>query len=55
VQRIELLSSTSDLTRDRRLRELMEGLSVGKPPPMLPQPVIMVILPRSPRDSGDCG
>jgi hypothetical protein len=55
VQRIELLSSTSDLARDRRLRELMEGLSVGTPPPTLPQPVIMVILPRSPRESGDCG
>jgi hypothetical protein len=51
-----LLSSTGDAGRDRRIREILAGLPVGRaPPPALPQPVIMVILPRSPQDSGDCG
>jgi len=54
VRRVELLSSTGDQARDRRIRNLLEGVAVGKPPRMLPQPVVMVILPRSIRDSGDC-
>jgi hypothetical protein len=54
VRRVELLSSTGDQTRDRRIQSLLQGISVGKPPPGLPQPVAMVILPRSFQDSGDC-
>lgn len=54
VQRVELLSTTGDQARDRRVHELIEGISIGKPPPKLPQPIVMVILPRSPQDSGDC-
>jgi hypothetical protein len=50
-----LLSSTGDAERDRRIRDVLAGLPVGRaPPPALPQPVIMVILPRAPQDSGDC-
>jgi secretin/TonB-like protein len=54
VRRIELLSSTGDQARDHRISNLLEGISAGKPPPILPQPVVMVILPLSIRDSGDC-
>jgi hypothetical protein len=54
VERVELLSSTGDQVRDRRIRELLQGISVVKPPAMMPQPVVMVILPRSVTDSGDC-
>jgi hypothetical protein len=54
VRRIELLSSTGDLARDERIHELVRSISVGGPPPMLPQPITMVILPRSPQESGDC-
>jgi hypothetical protein len=54
VRRVELLSSTGDQARDRRIQSLLQGISVGKPPPRLPQPVVMVILPRSFQDSGDC-
>jgi hypothetical protein len=52
----DLLSSTGDPMRDRRLQQTLVGIAIGRaPPPMLPQPVIVVILPRSPRESGDCG
>ncbi|GGF06543.1 hypothetical protein GCM10011611_10060 [Aliidongia dinghuensis] len=55
VSRADLLSSTGDPVRDRRLHETLVGSGVGTPPPVaLPQPVIVVILPRSPQVSGDC-
>jgi hypothetical protein len=55
VERVELLSSTGDRARDIRIGQLLKGLSGAKPPETLPQPVVMVILPRSTADSGDCG
>lgn len=55
ISTADLLSSTGDAVRDQRLRSVLAGTSVGKaPPPTLPQPIVMVILPRSPQDSGDC-
>jgi hypothetical protein len=54
VVRVELLSSTGDRARDLRISELLKGISGAKPPEMMPQPVVMVILPRSVSDSGDC-
>lgn len=54
VKRVELLSSTGDATRDSRLHELMTQVSVEPPPPMLRQPIVLVILPRPPEATGDC-
>ncbi len=55
VSAANLLSSTGNPERDRRIRGILAGISVGKsPPPTLPQPIIMVILPRLTAESGDC-
>jgi hypothetical protein len=54
VVRVELLSSTGNQARDLRISELLKGISGARPPEMMPQPVVMVILPRSVSDSGDC-
>lgn len=54
IRRVELLSSTGDASRDRRIRMLLHGISIEKPPLALPQPITMVILPRSQEESGDC-
>ncbi len=54
VERIDLLSSTGDAQRDRRLSRILSNVVAEQPPKALPQPVIMVILPRLPQDSGDC-
>ncbi|MCK9917207.1 STN domain-containing protein [Microbacteriaceae bacterium K1510] len=54
VRRIALLSSTGDSARDRRIQERLASISTEAPPLGLPQPIGMVILPRPPRDSGDC-
>ena len=55
ISEVDLLSSTGDPRRDVRLHEILKGLSVGaSPPSALPQPVVMVILPRSSEFSGDC-
>lgn len=50
-----LLSSSGSPDRDRRMHQALVGIAVGRvPPPALPQPVVMVILPRPARQSGDC-
>ena len=54
VARVELLSSTGDQAHDGQIRRLLTGLTVARPPSELPQPVVMVILPRAPADNGDC-
>ncbi|MBB4200028.1 hypothetical protein CCR94_21770 [Rhodoblastus sphagnicola] len=53
-ENVELLSSTGDHDRDVRIDAMLRGIAASKPPEGLPQPVIMVILPRSPQVSGDC-
>lgn len=55
VTRVELLSSTGDAARDSRVRELMTQISAEPPPPMLRQPIVLLILPRPPDATGDCG
>jgi hypothetical protein len=56
VHRSELLGSTGNADRDQMLSEILSGLPVGKAPPAdLPQPVTLVILPRSPNATNDCG
>ena len=54
VTRVELLSSTGDAARDSRVHELMTQVSAEPPPPMLRQPIVLVILPRPPEATGDC-
>ncbi len=53
-ERIDLLSSTGDDDRDSRIRRALLAMSTERPPSALPQPVVMVILPRTPQASGDC-
>lgn len=52
----ELLSSTGNPQRDRTIAELLRRLRVEQsPPPGMAQPFTMVISPRPPAQSGDCG
>ncbi len=56
VLRSVLLGSTGNRDRDRALPEMLAGLSMGDAPPIgLPQPVTLVVLPRSPDLTEDCG
>jgi hypothetical protein len=55
VAKAALLSITGDQTRDDMLSAILRGLIIGEPPPVgLPQPVTLMILPRSPADTADC-
>jgi hypothetical protein len=55
VVKAALLSSTGNDDRDTMLSAMLRGLTIGAPPPRsLPQPVTLVILPRSPAETGDC-
>lgn len=55
VSHTDLLSSTGNAQRDLQIHNILSGIPIGAaPPPKLPQPIIMVILPRSPSASGDC-
>jgi hypothetical protein len=50
------LGSTGDRQRDDLIADLLGGLSVEQPPPRgLPQPITMIISPRQPAQTGDCG
>jgi hypothetical protein len=52
----ELLSSTGDRQRDRAIVELLGRVRIPRgPPPEMAQPVSMIISPRPPAQSGDCG
>ena len=56
VLRSALLSSTGNAVRDRMLPQLLDGLPLGVAPPAgLPQPVTLIILPRAPDVTQDCG
>jgi hypothetical protein len=51
-----LLSSSGDVRRDGAILGLLGKVQVEEPPPSgLPQPVVMVISPKLPRLTGDCG
>lgn len=55
VLRTSLLDSTGDAERDGRIVAAVEQMTVREvPPPELPQPITMVIAPRSPDVTGDC-
>jgi hypothetical protein len=55
VQRGDLLSSTGSQERDAAISAMLSELAIGEAPPAgLPQPVTLMILPRSPADTGDC-
>jgi Secretin and TonB N terminus short domain len=55
IQRTSLIGSTQDGVRDRALLEGLRGASIGlPPPPNLPQPFVIRIKPRNPRETGDC-
>jgi hypothetical protein len=52
----QLLSSTGDPQRDGLIADLLSGLSIERaPPPDLPQPITMIVSPRPPVQTGDCG
>lgn len=55
IRQSALFGSTGDSARDALLTDTLRGriVSVG-PPPNLPQPIILTIAPRSPRQTGDC-
>lgn len=56
VRNSQVLSSTGDLRRDMLIAGLLRGLSIDEPPPPgMPQPITMIISPRSPAQTGDCG
>jgi hypothetical protein len=55
VLQTSLLSSTGDRGWDAEIVAIVEHLTLGEaPPPELPQPITMVIAPRSPDVTGDC-
>jgi hypothetical protein len=55
VTQTRLLGSTGNNDRDAVLLAAMRDLVIGASPPAgLPQPVTLVILPRSPTATGDC-
>src|SRR5262249_32018416 len=55
VLKSALVGSTENPDRDRMLSEMLNGLSIGVTPPSgLPQPVTLIILPRTPKVTQDC-
>ena len=55
IERTSLIDSTGNLERDAEIVAAVQHLNVGEtPPPQLPQPITMVISPRSPDVTGDC-
>jgi TonB C terminal len=56
VRQPELLNSTEDIARDRAVIDQLHWLRIREPPPPnMPQPVTMMIAPRPPEATGDCG
>jgi hypothetical protein len=55
VSRSKLLSSTGRLDRDQALKLALTDLNIGAPPPRdLPQPVAIVVQPRTSESPGAC-
>lgn len=56
VSNAQLLSSTGDQARDRAVLEVLGDLHISRtPPPRMAQPISMIISPRPPAPSQDCG
>lgn len=50
-----LVGTTGEATRDQAMHRLLQGISIGVPPPSgLRQPLFLTISGRTPRESGDC-
>lgn len=55
VDRFRLLSTTGVSDRDAAIQIRLRGLSVGSPPPpLLPQPLVVLMLPEGPGAWSDC-
>ncbi|WP_454619530.1 STN domain-containing protein [Bradyrhizobium cenepequi] len=55
VLRPRLLATTGVPRRDAMIADLLNGLTIEQPPPStMPQPVTMIVSPRSPDQTGDC-
>lgn len=54
IERVHLLDTTGNAQRDDALRQTLMDLTVAPPPPELPQPVLMVLLPREQAPTVDC-
>jgi hypothetical protein len=55
IERAAFLGSTGDGHRDAALLRLFDHMDVGDPPPDgLPQPATLLVMPLSPRETGDC-
>jgi hypothetical protein len=55
IQRSSLIGSTGNAERDQALSMNLRGASLAATPPAtLPQPFVITITPRAPRETGDC-
>lgn len=55
AQKVALVGSTGSPERDRAIAAVLDGLAIRQAPPStMPQPFILVIGERPPRQSGDC-
>jgi hypothetical protein len=55
VQHSELVGSTGNAMRDAALGNALQGVVVEATPPAgMPQPLVMMIAPRRPNETGDC-
>ncbi len=55
IEHSALIDSTGDAQRDTLLTAALQGARIGmKPPPDVPQPFLLAIAQRSPRQTGDC-
>ncbi len=54
IERAELLSSTGDIERDKRILAVLNAINSTRPPPNLAQPTTMLILPKPPGSLRPC-
>ncbi len=54
ILRPQLIGSTGNAQRDRAIAQTLANVTFDKPPPDLPQPLMMLILPRSSGNVLDC-
>jgi hypothetical protein len=54
VEQGRLLGSTGSVSRDAAINAILANLTLARAPLQIKQPLTIVILPRDPKDSGDC-